>query len=86
MTDQNADFQIVPDERRHEAGVHRGRPPSPLWEAVRSGQTVLVPPKDVASFNGVRSSFRAKGYRLHVSKQPDGVLLWADRLNGEDTE
>jgi hypothetical protein len=74
------DFQIVSDERRAEKQSGVGAPRSALWNAVRSGKTVLVTGRTAKSLNGARTALKGQGFRLHISERPDGLLVWASRI------
>jgi hypothetical protein len=47
---------------------------------VRSGKTVLVTGRTAKSLNGARTALKGQGFRLHVSERPDGLLVWASRI------
>jgi hypothetical protein len=74
------DFKIVPDTRRRAA--KRGKATSSLmWDAVRAGQTVLVSGMAERNLSGQRTMLARQGFRLHVMTDPDGVLVWAEKID-----
>lgn len=69
------DFKVVTDDyRRSRYG--------PLTQALIDGRTVLLPPgKTVAN---VFQTLRRNGFGLRQRKHPDGLVIWAERMEGEE--
>lgn len=75
MKRTNKTFEVVSDERRRDAN-----PSSALWNAIRSGKTVLVHNSKLKDFSGSRTFMRKQGYQVYCRQEEDGVIMWADKI------
>lgn len=73
----NIDFSIVPDDRRRKRGNSRFEP---LIAALETGKTVVVTTTLSANNNGMYQRMKDRGYVLHVRRDEDGTVMWAERV------
>ena len=78
-----AKFTEVGPERRRPA--MRGRPglaPDSINGRLRAGATLLLPtpPGRANGYSGHSATLRRAGYRLHQRKDPDGIVVWAEKI------
>lgn len=75
MRMSTAKFEVVSDKRRRPANNS-----SPLWQAVRSGKTVLVHGRKIKDFSGSRTYMRQQGFQVFCRQEEEGVIIWAEKL------
>ena len=69
------EFKVVTDDYR---GTRFGL----LTQTLMDGKTILV--SDRTSVGTLYQTLKRHGFRVRQHKRPDGIVLWAERLNGED--
>ena len=79
------DFKVVSRKMRTaEARQPKGRPMSPLTQALLAGKTLRVEGVYSTSFGGTYKVMRNHGRQLHTRVYGNGVILWADRIRKPD--
>jgi hypothetical protein len=69
------EFKIVTND-------YRASRLGPLASALIDGKTVLVPERTGTA--GLYQTLKRRGFRLRQHKHADGMVLWAEPLNGTE--